>query len=98
MRVRDGRLRVAGVALPSLDAPAEVLVRVARKAGARCRPLAGGRRRACGSVRARAAAGVRSWRLSVPYRGGEKRRFHVAATLRQAGAPDATEVRRARPR
>jgi hypothetical protein len=97
VRVRRGRLRVTGTAIPALDGSAVVRVAVGRVAGARCRRLGGGRKRACERLAVRAATGVRAWRLSLPYRGGKRARIYVAATIRQAGAPDGTALRRARP-
>jgi Prenyltransferase and squalene oxidase repeat len=98
VRVRRGRLRITGTAVPALNGPAVVRVIAGRVAGGRCRPLGRGRRRACDRLHARTATGVRTWRISLRYRAVRRARLHVAATIRQAGAPDSTVVRRARPR
>jgi hypothetical protein len=97
VRVRRGRLRISGTAVPARAGAAVVRVAAGRIAGARCRPLAGRGRRPCGRLAVRTARGVRTWRLSLTYRGDRRARLHVAATLRQAGAADARTVRRGRP-
>jgi hypothetical protein len=97
VRVRRGRLRIAGTATPALDGPAVVRVAAGRIAGARCRPLAGGRKRPCDRLASRTATGVRAWRVSLPYKGGRRTRLSITAAIRQRGAPDEVAVRRGRP-
>ena len=97
VRVRRGRLLIAGSAARALPGPAVVRVAVARAAGPLCVPLAGGGARPCTAIRSHRVAGLRRWSLALPYRGGKAWRLHVVATIRQAGAPAGVAVRRGRP-
>ena len=97
LRARRGRLVISGSAARALPGPAVVRVAVARAVGRLCAPLAGGAARPCAEIRSRRVAGLRRWSLTLPYRGG-RRRLHVVATIRQAGAPAGVAVRRGRPR